>query len=79
VVAGSVENICKSLKVPIVRYGYIVRLNEPGAFKGRSSLSKPDPSRIRSKIFLAAMRKLIQICYGVIKNQTTYQPQIVLI
>ena len=90
--------------------GLIPRLNESGAFKGRSSLSKSGPSRIRSKIFLAAvcagthnpdikaqkirltlagktkmqalgaaMRKLIQICYGVIKNQTRYQPQIVLI
>ncbi len=27
----------------------------------------------------AVMRKLIQICFGVIKNQTRYQPQIVLI
>jgi hypothetical protein len=27
----------------------------------------------------AVMRKLIQIFYGVIKNQTRYQPQIVLI
>ena len=88
----------------------ISRLNESGVFKGRSSLSKSGPSRIRSKIFLAAisagthspdikaqkirlthagktkmkalgatMRQLIQICYGVIKNQTRYQPQIVLI
>jgi hypothetical protein len=23
----------------------------------------------------AAMRKLVQICFGVIKHQTTYQPQ----
>lgn len=90
--------------------GLIPRLNESGAFKGRSSLSKSGPSRIRAKIFLAAvcagthnpdikaqkirlknagktnmqalgaaMRKLIQICFGVIKNQTRYQPQIGLI
>ena len=90
--------------------GLIPRLNESGVFKGRSSLSKSGPSRIRSKIFLAtvcacthnpdikaqkdrliyagktkmqasgaAMRKLIQICFGVIKNQTRYQPQIALI
>jgi transposase len=90
--------------------GLIPRLNESGAFKSRSSLSKSGPSKIRAKIFLAAvcagthnpdikaqkirlknagktnmqalgaaMRKLIQICFGVIKNQTRYQPQIALI
>jgi transposase len=76
--------------------GLIPRLNESGAFKGRSSLSKSSPSIIRAKIFLAAvcagthnpdikakkirlknaekniqalgaaMRKLIQIFFGMI-------------
>jgi transposase len=100
----------KSAKQVAAYVGLIPRLNELGVFKGRSSLSKSGPSRIRSKIFLAtvcacthnpdikaqkdrliyagktkmqalgaAMRKLIQICFGVIKNQTRYQPQIALI
>lgn len=86
--------------------GLIPRLNESGTFKGRTTLSKTGPSRIRSKLFLAAvcvgthnpdirmqkerlisagktkmqalgaaMRKLIQIFFGVIKNQTKYQAQ----
>lgn len=87
--------------------GLIPKLNESGIFKGRTSLSKSGPSRIRSKLYLAAvsaskynpniaaqkdrliragkskmqalgaaMRKLIQICFGVIKNQTAYQVQV---
>ena len=87
--------------------GLIPKLNESGIFKGRTSLSKSGPSRIRSKLYLAAvsasrhnpdiaaqknrliqagkskmqalgaaMRKLIQICFGVIKNQSAYQVQI---
>lgn len=87
--------------------GLIPRLNESGSFKGRTTLSKSGPSRIRAKLFLAAvsassfnpdikaqydrlrtagktkmqalgaaMRKLIQICFGVIKHQTEYQPQV---
>ena len=35
--------------------GLIPKLNESGSFKGRSTLSKIGPSRIRSKIFLAAV------------------------
>lgn len=35
--------------------GLIPRLNESGSFKGRTTLSKIGPSRIRSKIFLAAV------------------------
>ncbi len=89
--------------------GLTPRLNESGSFKGRTTLSKIGPSRIRSKIFLAAvsagkynpdikaqkkrllaagktkmqalgaaMRKLIQICFGVIKNQTRYQSELTL-
>ena len=72
----------------------------------RTTLSKVGPSRVRAKLFLAAvsasthnpdikaqkrrllaagktkmqalgaaMRKLIQICFGVLKTQTKYQPQ----
>lgn len=86
--------------------GLIPRLNESGKLKGRTSLSKIGPSRIRAKLYMAAvtagqhnpqikqqkarllkagksqmqaigaaMRKLIQICFGVIKHQTEYQPQ----
>lgn len=86
--------------------GLIPRLNESGAFKGRTTLSKSGPSRIRAKLYLAsvcasthnchikaqrdrliragktkmqalcaAMRKLVQICFGVIKTQTEYQVQ----
>jgi len=87
--------------------GLIPRLNESGKLKGRTTLSKTGPSRIRAKLYMAAvtaskynpdiinqrerllkagktkmqalgaaMRKLIQICFGVIKNQTKYQPQV---
>lgn len=86
--------------------GLIPQLNESGTFKGRTTLSKAGPSRIRAKLYLAAvtagkhnpdimaqkerllstgkskmqalgaaMRKLIQICFGVIKNQSEYRPQ----
>jgi len=85
--------------------GLIPKLNESGAFKGRTTLSKSGPSRIRAKLYLAsvcdasthnsqiksqrdrliragktkmqalcaAMRKLVQMCFRVIKNQTEYQ------
>lgn len=87
--------------------GLIPKLNESGTFKGRTTLSKTGPSRIRAKLFLAAiaagscnpdikaqkerlllagktkmqvvgasMRKLIQICFGVVKNQTEYCSQV---
>ncbi|EGG92796.1 Il-IS_3, transposase [gamma proteobacterium IMCC1989] len=87
--------------------GLIPRLNESGVFKGRTTLSKSGPSRVRAKLYLAsvsasthnheikaqrdrllkagktkmqalcaAMRKLVQICFGVIKNQTEYQFQV---
>jgi transposase len=89
--------------------GLIPRLNESGNLKGRTTLSKVGPSRIRAKLFLvavaagthnpdvksqkirllaagktkmqalgAAMRKLIHICFGVLKTETEYQPNIVL-
>ncbi|MBQ4889718.1 IS110 family transposase [Shewanella sp. MMG014] len=35
--------------------GLTPKLNETGSFKGRTSLSKIGSSRIRSKIFLAAV------------------------
>ena len=35
--------------------GLIPKLNESGTFKGRTTLSKTGPSRIRSKLFLAAV------------------------
>ncbi|WP_171044359.1 transposase [Pseudoalteromonas citrea] len=87
--------------------GLTPKLNESSSFKKRTTLSKVGPSRIRTKIFLAAvsagtyntdikaqnerllaagktkmqalgaaMRKIIQICFGVIKNQTTYQSEL---
>lgn len=89
--------------------GLIPQLNESGKLKGRTTMSKVGPSRIRAKLFLAAvsasthnpdikeqrrrllaagktkmqalgaaMRKLIQICFGVLKTQTKYRPQVVL-
>ncbi|MGR5502023.1 IS110 family transposase [Vibrio sp. DNB22_10_4] len=88
--------------------GLIPRLNESGNLKGRTTLSKVGPSRVRAKLFLAAvsasthnpdikeqkrrllaagktkmqalgaaMRKLIQICFGVLKTQTKYSPQVI--
>lgn len=35
--------------------GLTLKLNESGSFKGRTTLSKIGPSRIRSKIFLATV------------------------
>ncbi|MCZ6805085.1 MAG: IS110 family transposase, partial [Proteobacteria bacterium] len=32
--------------------------------------------KTRMQALGAAMRKLIQICFGVVKNQTEYQPQV---
>lgn len=89
--------------------GLIPKLKESGKYKGRTSLSKSGPSRLRAKLYMAAvvasqhnpdikaqrdrllvsgktkmqalgaaMRKLLQICYGVVKNQTEYQPQVAL-
>ncbi|PSW08455.1 IS110 family transposase [Photobacterium sanctipauli] len=86
--------------------GLIPRIRESGTLKGRSTLTKVGPSRIRAKIYMAAvvakkcnpdikaqyerlvangkthmqalgaaMRKLTQICFGVIKHQIEYQPQ----
>ncbi|MGI2799505.1 transposase [Photobacterium damselae] len=79
--------------------GLIPQLNESGKLKGRTTMSKNGPSRVRAKLFLAAisasthnpdireqkrrllaagktqmqalgaaMRKLIQICFGAAEN-----------
>jgi len=88
--------------------GLIPVQNESGVFRGRSRLSKTGPSKVRSKLYMAAivasqhnadvvrqksrllekgktkmqalgaaMRKLVHICFGVIKTQTKYCPQAV--
>ena len=87
--------------------GLIPKLNESGKLKGRTTLSKAGPTRLRAKLYMAAvvasmhnpdikaqkdrllktgktkmealgaaMRKLVQICFGVVKHQSEYQPQI---
>ncbi|SBS39516.1 Transposase IS116/IS110/IS902 family protein [Marinomonas spartinae] len=87
--------------------GLIPRIRESGTFKGRSTLSKVGPARVRAKIYMAAvvakqhnpdvkslydrlkkngkthmqalgaaMRKLTQICFGVLKHQNMYKPQL---
>lgn len=87
--------------------GLIPKIRESGTFKGRSTLTKIGPARVRAKLYMAAivakqcnpdikalyerlvkngkthmqalgaaMRKLTQICFGVIKHQNEYQPQI---
>jgi len=87
--------------------GLIPRIRESGTLKGRSTLTKVGPAKVRAKIYMAAivakqcnpdikaqyqrlvkngkthmqalgaaMRKLTQICFGVIKHQSEYQPQI---
>ena len=86
--------------------GLIPRHNESGKLKGRTSISKLGPARIRCKLYMAAivagqwnktikrhkltlinngktpmqavcanMRKLIHICFGVIKNQEAFKLQ----
>lgn len=88
--------------------GLIPKLKESGVLKGRTTLSKTGPARLRAKLYMAAvvagrynqsikhqketllqrgkcmmqviganMRKLMQICFGVVKNQTEYQPQVI--
>ena len=96
----------KTAKQVAAYCGLIPKLKESGNFKGRTTLSKTGPSRIRAKLYMAAisasqynpqikaqqkrllesgktkmqalgaaMRKLIQICFGVFKHQSEYQPQ----
>ena len=98
----------KTAKQVAAYVGLIPKLKESGKFKGHTRLSKTGPSRLRAKLYMAAvvacqhnpdikaqrerllkagktkmqalgaaMRKLIQICFGVVKNQAEYQPQVV--
>lgn len=88
--------------------GLVPRLWESGKMKGRTTLCKNGPGRLRAKLYMAAivakqhnpdikdqytrlvntgktkmqalgaaMRKLVQICFGVLKHQCKYQPQLV--
>lgn len=97
----------KSAKQVAAFIGLIPKLRESGKLKGRTTLSKTGPARLRAKLYMAAvvasqynldimqqkdrllnagktkmealgaaMRKLVQICFGVIKNQTEYQSQV---
>ena len=97
----------KSARQLAAYLGLIPRLNESGKLKGRTTLSKTGPTRLRAKLYMAAivastynpdikaqknrllktgktkmealgaaMRKLAQICYGVVKHQSEYQPQV---
>jgi len=97
----------KSAKQVSAYLGLIPKQHESGKLKGRTTISKVGPSRLRAKLYMAAvvasmcnpdikaqkdrlmnagkckmealgaaMRKLVQICFGVVKHQTKYQPQI---
>lgn len=86
--------------------GLVPKLQESGAWKGRSRQSKKGSAALRAKLYFAAvvatrfnpdislqykrllkngktkmqalgaaMRKLLQICFGVLKHQSRYQPQ----
>lgn len=96
----------KTAKQVAAYCGLIPKLKESGAMKGRTTLSKLGPSRIRCKLYMAAvvagqhnalikkqkgnlkqsgktsmqilganMRKLVQICFGVVKTQTEFKHQ----
>lgn len=96
----------KSAKQAAAYLGLIPRFNESGKMKGRTTLTKHGPSRLRAKLYMpavvastynpdiraqktrllaagkskmeaigAAMRKLVQICYGVVNSGKEYQPQ----
>jgi transposase len=98
----------KNAKQAAAYVGLIPILHESGKRKGRTSISKAGPARIRAKLYMAAvcastynpdiraqkdrlikagktpmqaigaaMRKLIQIGFGVIKHQSEYQPQVI--
>ena len=87
--------------------GLVPRQRESGTLKGRTTLCKNGSSRIRAKLYMAAivatrhnpdikaqyqrllaagktkmqalgaaMRKLVQICFGVLKHQSEYRSQI---
>ena len=86
--------------------GVVPKLWESGKMKGRTTLCKNGPGRLRAKLYMAAivaikhnpdikrqyerlikagktkmqalgaaMRKLVQICFGVLKHQSKYRPQ----
>ena len=88
--------------------GLVPKQCESGKMKGRTTLCKNGPGRLRAKLYMAAivakqhnpdikaqyerlllagktkmqalgaaMRKLVQICFGVIKHQCEYQPQLI--
>lgn len=92
---------------PAAFVGVTPRLWESGKLKGRTTLCKNGPGRIRAKLYMAAivakqynpdvkalydrliaagktkmqalgaaMRKLVHICFGVLKHQCEYQSQI---
>ncbi|VAW94146.1 Mobile element protein [hydrothermal vent metagenome] len=96
----------KNAKQAAAYAGLIPRLRESGTLKGKTTLSKIGPARLRAKLYMAAvsasthnpdikaqrerllsagktkmqalgaaMRKLIQICFGVVKHQCEYEPQ----
>ena len=87
--------------------GVVPKLWESGKMKGRTTLCKNGPGRLRAVLYMAAivaikynpdiklqykrllkagktkmqalgaaMRKLVQICFGVLKHQCEYQPQV---
>lgn len=97
----------KNAKQVAAYLGLIPKFHESGKLKGRTTLSKQGPARLRAKLYMAAivastynldivaqkqrllksgktkmealcaaMRKLVQICFGVVKHQSKYQPQI---
>lgn len=97
----------KNAKQAAAYLGLIPKQHESGKLKGRTTISKVGPSRLRAKLYMsavvastynpdikaqkdrlisagkckmealgAAMRKLVQICFGVVKHQTKYQSQI---
>ena len=51
------------------------RNNKPVPFLQKARLLKA--GKVKMQALGAAMRKLIQICFGVIKHQCEYQPQLV--
>jgi transposase len=86
--------------------GVVPKLWQSGTLRGRTTLCKNGPARLRAKLYMgavvavrhnpdvkaqyqrllcagktkmqalgAAMRKLVQICFGVLKHQSEYQPQ----
>lgn len=96
----------KNAKQVAAYLGLIPKLHDSGTLKGRTTITKQGPARLRAKLYMpaitastynqdikaqktkliaagktskqlicAAMRKLVQICYGVVKSGKEYQPQ----